>query len=147
MLEGTQFAGDAAPHEVQSHRAAAMPKLLIIDDERSVRISLEMIASTAGWETFSCDQFADFPGLIRENAIDVIACDYRMPPVTGFDVLEQIQAAGLRTPAVMISACGPRIDARRAKELGVEEILPKPPNISAVRNALAQALRRSANDS
>lgn len=102
---------------------------------------MEMVASTDGWNAFSCDQFADFAAIIRQNAIEVLACDYRMPPLTGFDVLEQIQAAGLRLPAIMISAGASGIDPRRAKELGVRTILPKPPDVSAVRLALAQALQ------
>ena len=59
---------------------------------------MEMIASTDGWNAFSCDQFADFAAIIRQNAIEVLACDYRMPPLTGFDVLEQIQAAACGSP-------------------------------------------------
>jgi CheY-like chemotaxis protein len=68
----------------------------------------------------SCDQFADVVRIIRENGIDVLVCDYRMPPVTGFDLLQQVQTAGLRIPSVMISASASSIDARRARELGVE---------------------------
>ncbi len=142
MLEGIRSDRDVAPHAVQMN-PPPMPKLLIIDDEPAVRRSLEMIASTYGWEAFSCDQFADTVRLIRENAVDVVACDYRMPPVTGFDVLEQMHAAGLRIPAVMISACASTIDARRAKELGVQEILRKPPDVSVVRLALENALQQA----
>lgn len=64
-----------------------MPKLLIIDDEPGVRRSMQMIASTDGWETFSCDQFANVEGMIRDNAIDVLVCDYRMPPTTGLQII------------------------------------------------------------
>lgn len=116
-------------------------KLLIVDDEPGVRRSLEMIASTDGWKTVSCDQFADAVRVIRENAIDVLVCDYRMPPITGFDLLQHVRAAGLRIPAIMISASASSIDAGRAKELGVEQILPKPPDVLEVRRALRKAIQ------
>lgn len=143
MLEGIRFPVGDAPYVVQLSTNFKMPKLLIIDDEPSVRRSLEMIASTDGWEVFSSDQFADFARLIRENAIEVLACDYRMPPVTGFDVLEKIRVAGLRLPTIIISACASSIDTRRAEELGVQEILRKPPDVSAVRLALRKALQQT----
>lgn len=116
-----------------------LPKLLIIDDEPGVRRSLEMIASTDGWETLSCDQFADVVRIIREKAIDVLVCDYRMPPITGIQVIRQIREAGLRLPVVMITANPDNIDRRIARELEVREILRKPPNVKDVRTVLADA--------
>jgi two-component system phosphate regulon response regulator OmpR len=116
-----------------------LPKLLIIDDEPGVRRSLEMIASTDGWETLSCDQFADVVGLIREKTIDVLVCDYRMPPFTGIQIIQQIRDAGLRLPVVMITANPDNVDRRIAGELEVREILRKPPNVKDVRAMLADA--------
>jgi DNA-binding NtrC family response regulator len=116
-----------------------LPKLLIIDDEPGVRRSLEMIASTDGWETLSCDQFADVVGLIREKTIDVLVCDYRMPPFTGIQIIQQIRDAGLRLPVLMITANPDNVDRRIARQLEVYEILRKPPNVKDVRTVLAEA--------
>ena len=116
-----------------------MPKLLIIDDEPGVRRSLEMIASTDGWEALSCDQFADVIRIIREKTIDVLVCDYRMPPITGIQIIQQIRDAGLRLPVVMITANPDNVDRRIARELEVREILRKPPNVKDVRTVLAEA--------
>jgi DNA-binding NtrC family response regulator len=116
-----------------------LPKLLIIDDEPGVRRSLEMIALIDGWETLSCDQFADVVGIIREKTIDVLVCDYWMPPVTGIQIIRQIRDAGLSLPIVMITADPDNVDHRIARELEVHEILRKPPNVKDVRTSLAEA--------
>lgn len=113
--------------------------MLIIDDEPGVRRSLEMIASTDGWETWSCDQFADILLIIREKEIEVVVCDYRMPPITGIHIIRQIRDAGLRLPVVMITANPDNVDSRIVRELEVREILRKPPNVKDVRTVLADA--------
>lgn len=120
-------------------REGRLPKLLIIDDEPGVRRSLEMIASTDGWETLSCDQFTDVVRIIREKMIDVLVCDYRMPPITGIQIIQQIRDAGLRLPVVMITADPGNVDRRIARQLEVREILSKPPNVKDVRAVLAEA--------
>jgi DNA-binding response OmpR family regulator len=119
-------------------------RLLVIDDEPAVRKSMEMIAATVRWETFACDQFADAEGMIRENAIDVLLCDSRMPPITGLDTIQRIRDAGLSLPIIMISANPVRIDQLAAHKLNVREILTKPPDLKDVRRVLAEAAAEAA---
>lgn len=139
MLKDIHFITCIAPYVVQTWKRGRLPKLLIVDDEPGVRRSLEMIASTDGWEALSCDQFADMIRIIREKTIDVLVCDYRMPPVTGIQIIRQIRDAGLSLPIVMITANPDNVDRRIACELDVREILKKPPNVTDVRTALAEA--------
>jgi two-component system, OmpR family, response regulator MprA len=119
-------------------------RLLVIDDEPAVRKSMEMIAAIAGWETFACDQFADAERMIRDNSIDVLLCDYLMPPTTGLEVIQRIRHAGLSLPIVMISANPARMDATAIRELNVREILCKPPDVKDARRALAEAAAEAA---
>jgi len=98
-----------------------------------------MIVSVDGWEALSCDQFADVVQIIREKTIDVVVCDYRMPPITGFQVIRQVREAGLHLPIIMITANPDSVDRRIARELEVREILRKPPNVKDVRMVLADA--------
>lgn len=114
-------------------------KLLVVDDEVGVRRSIEMIASTDGWETLSCDQFADVVQIIRDNAIDVLACDYLMPPITGLDLIQQVRTANLCLPVIMITANPGKIDRWIAETLGIYKILTKPPDVKDVRKALVDA--------
>lgn len=140
MLRVGRRISGIAPHEVQSRRAQIIPKLLVIDDDTDTRRSLVLIASRGGWECLACDQFADVVATVRENAVDVMLTDYRMPPLTAFDLLEKLRAAGLHLPVLIISANAYSIDHRRASELGVRRILSKPPEIPELQRALADAL-------
>jgi DNA-binding NtrC family response regulator len=115
--------------------------LLVVDKDLGVRRSLEMIASTDGWNTFSCDQFADVVRTIRSNVIDVLVCGYCMPPITGLDIVRRARAASLHIPVVMISANPDNIDRCVAKTLGIYKILLKPPDVDEVRRALVDAAR------
>lgn len=99
-----------------------------------------MIAVTDGWETFLCDQFADVEAILRDQAIDVLVCDYQMPPVTGVQIIRRLRAAGLALPVIMITASPEKIDGCTARELAICEILRKPPNVADVRRALADAV-------
>lgn len=119
-------------------------RLLVIDDEPTVRKSMQMIAVIEGWETFACDQFADAERMIRDNSIDVLLCDYRMPPTTGLEVIQQIRHAGLSLPIVMISANPAKIDPTAVSELNVRKILSKPPDVKDVKRALAEAAAEAA---
>lgn len=114
-------------------------RLLIVDDEPGVRRSIAMIAATDGWETFACDQFADVERMVRDNAVDVLVCDHRMPPTTGIHIIRQLRAAGLGLPVVMITANPDNIQAPVARELKIRTVLRKPPNVRDVRRVLAEA--------
>jgi len=119
-------------------------RLLVIDDEPAVRKSMQMIAATDGWETFACDQFANAEQMIRDNSIDVLLCDYRMPPITGLETIQQIRDAGLSLPVIMISANPVKIDRLAVRKLNVREILTKPPDVKDVRRVLAEAAAEAA---
>jgi DNA-binding response OmpR family regulator len=118
-------------------------RLLVIDDEPSVRKSIQMIASIDGWETFVCDQFADAARLIRDHAIDVVVCDYRMPPITGFQIIRQLRDVNLSLPVVMITANPGDIDRGVAQSLGIYKILGKPADVKDVRKMLNEAATKT----
>jgi len=68
-------------------------RLLVVDDEPGVQKSIQVIAGTLGWDALASDQFGDVVRLVREQAIDVLVCDYRMPPLTGFHIVRQLREA------------------------------------------------------
>jgi DNA-binding response OmpR family regulator len=119
-------------------------RLLVIDDEPTVRKSMQMIAAIDGWETFTCDQFADVERVIRDNSIDVLLCDYRMPPITGLETIQRIRDADLSLRVIMISANPGEIDRSAVRKLNVREILTKPPDVKDVRRVLAEAAAEAA---
>lgn len=117
-----------------------MARILIIDDERSVRSSLR---ETLEFEDYEVDEAVD--GLdgwekIKAGNYDLIFCDIKMPQLDGMEVLSQIQKQYPELPVIMISGHGTIENAVEATRLGAYDFISKPPDLNrlliTVRNAL-----------
>ena len=117
-----------------------MPKILIIDDEKSIRNTLKDILS---YEKFEIDEAADGPEGIKKaeaGGFDLILCDIKMPKMDGLEVLSKLQAINQDIPVVMISGHGTIETAVEAIKKGAFDFISKPPDLNrllvTVRNAL-----------
>ena len=120
-----------------------MPKILIIDDERSIRSTLKEILE---YESYTVDEAADGEiGLdqLRKNKYDVVLCDIKMPKMDGLEVLQRARIIVPDVPFIMISAHGTIDTAVDATKKGAYDFLQKPPDLNrllvTVRNALDKA--------
>src|ERR1039458_1714695 len=92
-----------------------MPKILIIDDEKSIRKTLREILE---YENFKVDEAADGAegsSMAEKENYDIVLCDIKMPKVDGMEALDRIQKSHPNTPVIMISGHG-------TIETAVEEI-------------------------
>jgi two-component system nitrogen regulation response regulator NtrX len=118
-------------------------KILIIDDERSIRNTLKEILE---YESYTVDEAADGEiGLeqLRKNKYDVVLCDIKMPKIDGLEVLQRSRDIAPDVPFIMISAHGTIDTAVDATKKGAYDFLQKPPDLNrllvTVRNALDKA--------
>jgi two-component system, NtrC family, nitrogen regulation response regulator NtrX len=116
-----------------------MAKILVIDDEKSIRNSLRDILE---YEKFEVDEAADgSEGLeqVKKNQYDVILCDIKMPRMDGIEVLENIMKL-CDTPVVMISGHGNIETAVEAIKKGAFDYIAKPLDLNrmliTIRNAM-----------
>ncbi|WP_053404557.1 sigma-54 dependent transcriptional regulator [Persicobacter sp. CCB-QB2] len=117
-----------------------MPKILIIDDERSIRMTLKEILE---YEKFSVDEAGDGEeGLkkLQMGSYDVVLCDIKMPKMDGMEVLEKAQELGIETQFVMISAHGSIETAVEATKMGAFDFVPKPPDLNRLLLTLRNAM-------
>lgn len=117
-----------------------MARILIIDDERSIRSTLKEILE---YENYTVDEAEDGEKGIEQlnrNKYDVVLCDIKMPKVDGMEVLERAMEFVPDTPFIMISAHGTIDTAVEATKKGAYDFLQKPPDLNrllvTVRNAL-----------
>lgn len=117
-----------------------MAKILIIDDERSIRNAIREILE---YEKFQVDEAEDgLQGVVRvkTNKYDVILCDIKMPKMDGIEVLERLLLLAPDTPVVMISGHGNIETAVDALKQGAYDYISKPLDLNrllvSVRNAL-----------
>jgi two-component system, NtrC family, nitrogen regulation response regulator NtrX len=117
-----------------------MAKILIIDDEKSIRSTLKDILE---YEKYQVDEAKDGEeglDMISKNDYDVVLCDIKMPKMDGMEVLEKTMELGKDLQIIMISAHGTIETAVDATKKGAFDFIQKPPDLNrllvTVRNAL-----------
>ena len=120
-----------------------MSKILVIDDEKSIRSSLREILE---YEMYEVEEAADgMEGLkmIKAGDFDAVLCDIKMPKMDGTEVLDKIIADGEEFPVIMISGHGNIDTAVEAIKKGAFDYISKPLDLNrlliTVRNALDRA--------
>jgi two-component system, NtrC family, nitrogen regulation response regulator NtrX len=104
----------------------AMANILIVDDEANTLASLSRAFRLAGHEAVVCDNAARALELARNQPFDLILSDVVMPRRDGLALLEDLKAAGVTAPVVMMSGQAHIEMAVRATRLGALDFLEKP---------------------
>lgn len=117
-----------------------MAKILIIDDEKSIRRALREILE---YEKYEVDEAEDGPsGLekMRETNYNIVFCDIKMPKMDGIEMLEKAIKEEIESPIVMISGHGNIETAVESLKKGAYDFIQKPLDLNrilvTVRNAL-----------
>jgi len=117
-----------------------MSKILLIDDERSIRISLREILEYENYEVLEAQDGIEGLQKIKKEEFDLVLCDVKMPKMDGIEVLEQAKNLEKCPQFIMISAHGSIETAVEATKKGAFDFIPKPPDLNrlllTVRNAL-----------
>ena len=119
-----------------------MSKILIIEDEASIRRVLSKIISEEN-ETYHVEQAEDgLLGLemIKNNDYDLVLCDIKMPKMDGVEVLEKAKKIKPEIPIVMISGHGDLDTAVNTMRLGAFDYISKPPDLNRLLNTVRNAL-------
>ena len=117
-----------------------MAKILIIDDEQSIRYVLREILEE---EKYTVDDAANgIEGLakLQKSTYDVVLCDIKMPKMDGLQLLDKVIEAGIDTQMIMISAHGNIETAVDATKKGAFDFIEKPPDLNRVLLAIRNAL-------
>lgn len=117
-----------------------MPRILIIDDEKSIRSTLREILEYEKYEISEASDGAEGFQLIKKEDFDLVMCDIKMPKMDGMEVLTASAEIKPDLPFIMISGHGSIDAAVEATKKGAYDFLQKPPDLNrlliTVRNAL-----------
>src|SRR5512146_3332390 len=116
-------------------------RLLIVDDEANTLASLSRAFRLAGHEAVVCDNAAKALELAKSREFDLILSDVVMPGRDGIALLEDLKAAGVAAPVVMMSAQAHIEMAVRATRLGALDFLEKPRSTDKLLLTVENALR------
>jgi len=117
-----------------------MAKILIIDDERSIRNTLREILEYENYTVDDIDNGVDGLDLIQKGDYDLVLCDIKMNRIDGMEVLSEGLVLKPDLPFIMISGHGTIETAVEASKKGAFDFISKPPDLNrlliTVRNAL-----------
>lgn len=120
-----------------------MPKILLIEDEASIRAVLKDILKDQKELKLDVDEAKDGAeglAMLQSNAYDVAFCDVKMPKMDGMEVLRKAKEAEIATTFIMISAHGSTEMAVDATKIGAFDFLQKPPDLNRLLITLRNAL-------
>lgn len=121
-------------------RQGEAEKVLVVDDEKSMREFLEIMLQKDGYEVSCAESGAEALKAIRQHKFDLVITDIRMKPIDGLEVLRQCKAISPSTAVIIISAFASAETAVVAMKEGAYDYLPKPFKIDEMRTAITNAL-------
>ena len=122
------------------------PRVLIVEDEPHIRLSLEVLLERAGYDTISAGDGEEGLYLIRQLRPDVVLLDIMMPKQNGYEVCRAVKSDPLLRfiPVIMLTAKAQEVEALKGLGLGASAYVTKPFGNAEVLEAIRAALHARA---
>lgn len=117
-----------------------VPRILVVDDELSMREFLEILLIQEGYDVQLANNGKQAVVLIEKNSFDIVLSDIRLGDLTGLDVLIAAKKKDSETVVVLISAYATTEIAVEAMNEGAFDFVPKPFNNEELKATLKKAL-------
>jgi two-component system response regulator AtoC len=101
-------------------------RLLIIEDEEIMRVTLKDSLEANGYEVQACEKGSDGINAVKEDTFSMVITDIRLPDMTGIDILKIIKEKDKSVPVITMTAFGTIKDAVEAMKLGAFDYITKP---------------------
>ena len=115
-------------------------RLLIVDDEASIRDMLAFFFHKRGFEVQTASNFTEGQAAALRSTPDLVLSDIKMPDGNGLDLLRRIKAESPKTPVIMITAHTSTPDAIEAMKAGAVDYIAKPFNVEELALIVDRAL-------
>ena len=127
------------PHNVETAAAT----VLVVDDDISVRESLELLIDTEGWRPRMFASAQEFLARPRDPGPSCLILDVNLPDLNGLDLQVRVARDWIDVPIIFITGCGDVPMTVRAMKAGAVEFLTKPLDGESLLSAVRDALDRS----
>lgn len=125
--------------------APSPKRILIVEDDPSIAMGLEMNLQAEGYQVTVCNDGEQGHELARAGGFDLVILDVMLPKMNGFEVLRSLaKKRGDATPIIMLSARGAEMDKVMGLELGAEDYVTKPFSLAELLARVRTVLRRGA---
>ena len=123
--------------------AKKLKKILIIDDERSIRATLKEILEFEKYIVETAQDGIEGYKMERKKNYDLIFCDIKMPKIDGIETLKNIVKNNISSPVVMISGHGDIETAVQTLKIGAFDYIEKPLDLNRVLKCVKNALNNN----
>lgn len=120
-----------------------MPSILIIDDEKSIRKTLNEILSFEGYKIDEACDGEEGLKKFKEKNYDLVLCDIKMPKLDGIEFLEKAKEINDEVPIIIISGHGNIETAVEAVKKGAYDYISKPPDLNRMLITLRNAMEKT----
>ena len=103
-----------------------MMKILLIEDEKILRISLDKTLRVAGYGVHSCEDGKKALSILKKEKFDVVLTDIRLPGVDGTEIQKFVKEKFPDTKVILMTAFGSVESAVKALKMGAHDYLTKP---------------------
>ena len=117
-------------------------KILVIDDDKDIRASLERILRRTGYKVWGADNGFKGMRILKTEDIDLILLDIKLPGIDGGQVLDKVKAFKPHTQVIMITNYGEISDAVTKLKRGAFDYLEKPLSKNRLLRKIERALRK-----
>jgi two-component system response regulator AtoC len=118
-----------------------MSKILVIDDDASIRETLDLYLTEEGYKVETAENGTDGLNKYVQSAADVVILDIRLPDVDGFSVLEDLKEENENVKVIMITAYHDMETTINAMKSGAFDYIHKPVNVDELDIAIKKALK------
>ena len=116
------------------------PTILIVEDEAKMRRLLELNLGEDGFSTLSAGDAETGLKLLRENTVDLVVTDLKLPGMNGLEFLQGVKRHNAALPVVVMTAFGTVETAVEAMKSGASDYVLKPFSLSEMRMVIRKEL-------
>jgi DNA-binding response OmpR family regulator len=118
-----------------------MPKVLVADDSETILLLMRTRLELAGYEVETACDGQEVIELMQASEPHLLLLDAMMPRKSGIDALRELRAAGVETPALIVSAHQDAADANAPTDLGIDGYVNKPIDFDQLLEQIAELTR------
>lgn len=119
-----------------------MRRLLVVDDEETIRLALSKFLRARGYEVDVADSGSLALEMLRSTRYALMLCDIRLPGITGLELVPQVHSVDADLAVVMLTAVNDALTAAESISLGAMEYLTKPVDLQDLLGAVQRVLNR-----
>ena len=119
-----------------------MNRILIVDDEQSMRELLSILLRKEGYEVVTAENGANALKAVQREIFDLVITDLKMPQFDGMALLRSVKDVSPDTIVIIITAFGTTEGAERARDLGAYDYIGKPFNNDEIKLVIHNALEK-----